>query len=165
MPALGTFKYSIRRSGSTDITSPPLGWVGSKAGAKGDLVILSSGVVDQAVTTLGNNIGAGARLALLSTPTILSTAPVNTPCEIEKFDDDTLIELPATTGGAATATSTSLIGAQREVKRVTGSGYYTVDVGSTTNNVVEIVAISPRYIAGEVGGTYLCRILPAARLA
>lgn len=164
MPALGTLVPSLRRKGSTEIAKPPAGWVGSKAGKRGDLVTIdSNGRLDQAVAA-GNNVGASTKLAFLKTA-LASGDAQGTACEAEKFDDDVLLELPVTNDDTAIATTNAMVGKQYELRRTTTTGYYVVNSNATTNVKVEVVAISKRYAVGEVGGTLLCRVLPAARVA
>ena len=164
MPALGTFLTALRRKGSTEVAFPPAGWVGSKAAKRGDIVTVdTNGRGDQAAAA-GNSFTNTTRIGFMGTAMSASDAQ-GTACKIEKFDDDTLVELPACTTDTAVATTNAMVGKQYQLRRTTTTGYYVVDTNLTATPVVEVVAISKRYAIGEVGGTLLCRVLSAARLA
>lgn len=165
MPALGTYPLTaLRRKGPPEIAFPPAGWVGSKAGKRGDIVTIdANGRGDQAAAA-GANVTSATRVGFLGTAFSASDAQGST-CKIEKFDDDTLLELPATTTDTAVATTNAMVGKQYQLRRTTTTGYYTADTNLTATPVVEVVAISKRYAVGEVGGYFLCRVLPTARLA
>ena len=167
MPSTLTRVVNVYRTGSTDITTPPNGWVGSKLGTKGDLVTLdSNGRVDQAVAA-GSNVGANTRLALLN-DAVASTVAQGASVGIEKLDDDTLIELPVTSGDSAISTPSTtlptLIGKQYEIRRVTTSGIYTVDTSATTNVKCEVVSLGTVFPTSDNFSTVLVKILSAARI-
>jgi len=168
MPTIGSIVPILRKSGSSDIVSPNLGWVGSKAASKGDLVTIdANGRADQLVAvTTAYTSATGGRLGAIDRA-LTSSAAQGSAVNVEKLDDDTLIALQATNGtesNQAQATTNAMIGKQFPLYRTT-SGVYTVNVTTNTNPVVECVAIDPRYNVGEVGGTLLLRVLPAFRLA
>lgn len=189
MPSTLTRVAQVYKSGSTDLAFPPAGWVGSKLGTKGDIVTMTTaGIVDQsaAVTNLLAAPGAGARIACLndsipasgSTGTLPSAA--GTIVGIEKFDDDTLIELPlaASAVGAGTvgvpaaiaatpalvlAAAIAAINSQFRLARATNGTYY-VDFSTTSTPHVEIVGLGTRYPASANFATVLCRVLSNARI-
>jgi len=162
-----TTRYSIlRKKGPSNVAFPPAGWVGSKAGTKGDFITLdSNGRVDQAAAG-GSNIGSTTRVALLATPSISSSATAGAACAIEKLDDDTLIELQATSSDSLAATANSMVGKRYEVRRITTELNYTVDTstGASSNPTVEVVEISKRFPVGTSGGTLICRVIGSQRI-
>lgn len=165
MPAIGSILPKIRKSGSSDIGQPPAGWVGSKLGRKGDLVqIDSNGRVDQVVAVSTAVTSASPRIAMLQ-QSVSSSIAQGTVVPIEKFDDDTLLVLQASNASdAAVATTNAMVGQQYPLRRA-ADGTYVVNTATNTNPVVEVVDRDPAYNLGETGGTLLCRVLPAMRLA
>jgi len=167
MPTLGSVVPVLRKSGSSDIASPPAGWIGSKLGLKGDLVTLdANGRVDQAVAVNVAITSGSPRIAYLSQNVAASVAQ-NTAVAIEKFDDDTLISLPVsnTSDSAAIPTTLAQVGKQYQLRRTNTTGIYVIDTLLTATPVVEVVGIDPRYPVGENGGLLICRVLAGARLA
>jgi len=168
MPTLGTIPIRIRKSGSTKTQTPPGGWVGSKAGKKGDLVTLdSNGRVDQVVAA-GNHItSASDTLAYLSQARVVGDAQ-GTLTQIDKFDEDTLLAVPACTVSGTTptavATTNAMIGQQYPLLRDASSNLC-LNTSTNTNPVCEVVDWSRDYKIGEVGGILLVRILPSQRVA
>jgi len=165
MPSIGSILPILRKSGSSDISSPPAGWIGSKAGQKGDLVTIdSSGRVDQVVAVSTAITSSSPRIAALG-QNLKDTVPATTIVIVEKLDDDTLIALQASNASdAAVVTAKTMVGQQYPLRRTAG-GTYVVNTATNTAPVVEMVGLDPRYNEGEAGGTLLCRVLPSMRLA
>jgi hypothetical protein len=163
MPALGTMWPVHRKDGGSAKIDTKGKWVGSKAGVEGDLVTRdANGRYDQAVAA-GSNIGANTKIGILNQD-VLSTVAADGQVSVERFDDDSVLELQAVDGsGVAVATTQAMVGDSLEIKRL-ASGQYAADTATTTNAKVEVIGISPRYALGEVGGFLLCRVIAAQRL-
>ncbi len=166
MPTTLNRVIRVQRTGSSDIQYPPNGASAGLTCAVGDLVSLDvNGRVTQAGAS-GANLGATVRFGVANESVTAATQGVN--LGVEKLDDDTLIELPVTSGDAAIATPAStaptLIGKQFEVRRVTTSGIYSVDSSATTNVKVEVVALGTTYPIADNFATVICKVLAGARL-
>jgi hypothetical protein len=167
----------VYKSGSTDLAYPPLGWVGTLAAIKGDLVTLTAGVINPAVA-VSSTIGNTTKLGILNDSclaTEIPTASVPVIKGLEKFDDDTLIELPiATSSGASLAapvgvstpstTLPTLVGSQFQISR-NSAGVYYVNQALTSNTHCEVVALGTRYSTGQAFSTVLVRIVAANRIS
>ncbi|MBS1721229.1 MAG: hypothetical protein JST35_12350 [Armatimonadetes bacterium] len=152
--------------GSTEITTPPAGIVANFNGRKGDFVTLdATGKVTSAANS-NAQVGATVRLALLNQAVATGT-PAGTPVSIEKIDENTIIELPATQGNAAVAnpatTIPAIVGTQVALRR-TSTGTYTADLAATTGPHLEVIGIGTRYSMTEPFSTVLVKVLPGARL-
>ena len=173
MPTTLTRVTHIARSGSSDVVAPPAGWVGSKLGTRGDIVTLSSGAVDQSHAA-GSTIADATRIAWLA-GNVASTVAAGALIPIEKFDDDTEVELPIADSGNGTlgvpgavstpsTTMPTLVGVQRGITRATDGTYYVNNAVTTTASCkVEIVRLGTRYpVEGFM--TVICKVLPGARV-
>jgi|GEM_PF-4730825 len=171
MPSIGSVIATLRRSGSSNIDIPNLGWVGSKAGIKHDIVVIdTNGRADQAVATstaLNSSPSPPPRVAILGQKMDASAAQ-NAACNIEKWDEDCTLSLPcANSTGVALATADNMKNKQYALFR-DGNGNYVVNTsanGPGANPIVECVGIDPAYPVGEVGGLLVCRLLPTYQLA
>lgn len=172
MPTVLTRVAQVAKAGSPLIKSPPLGWVGLKLGIPADLVQLVAGVTDQAAAPSAT-IGAAIQLAALNDP-VAATVAAGTAVFIEKFDDNTLIELPIATsvGGSVAAPITvtnpgtltnTLVGASFSISR-SSAGIYYVNQGLTASPHCVIDSIGTRYPVGQAFATVWVRILAANRL-
>lgn len=172
MPTTLTRVAQIARGSSVIMKAPPLGWVGLKLGIPADLVQMVAGIVDQAAAPSAT-IGAAIQVAALNDP-VAVTAIAGTTVNVEKFDDQTLIELPLATsvGGSvgapvtivnpATLTNT-LVGSSFSISR-SAAGIYYVNQGLTVSPTCVIDSISTRYPVGQAFATVWVRILAANRL-
>ena len=166
MPSTLNRVIRVQRTGSSDIQYPPNGASSGLTCAPGDLVSLdANGRVTQAGAS-GANLGATVRFGVANEGVTAATQGVN--LGVEKLDDDTLIELPVTSGDGSIATpattAPTLIGKQFEVRRVTTSGIYSVDSSATTNVKVEVVALGTTYPTSDNFATVICKVLSGARL-
>jgi hypothetical protein len=148
------------------------------AAIKGDLVTLTAGVINPAIPA-GQTIATTTRLAVLNDACLSTEIPTaNAPVikGIEKFDDDTLVELPiaASANGSLlipgavtnpTATLPALVGSQFQITRTSPAGAYYVNQSLTTNPHCEVVALGNRYPTTQAFTTVLVRILPANRIS
>lgn len=163
MPTVLTRVIKINRTGSTDLTVPPLGTAGSQAIAVpgGDLVKLVAGAVTAIVagTTLTTE-----RIAAQNTPTA-SGVIAGVLVDIEKFDDDSELELPfaTVTDTAANATG-AVIGSQVDLRK-SASGVFIACSNSTANPKLEILRLGTTYPLTDNFNTVVCRVLPLGRLA
>ncbi len=166
MPSIGSITPDFHKSGSSDIDTPNLGWIGAKAGNSRDLVTIdANGRVDQVVAVAtAYNSTTGSRVALLGA-SVAAAAAQGTLVPIEKWDEDASLSMQcATAAGAAKATADNMKGKQFPLFR-DANGNYVVNTDSNANPVVECIDIDPNYAVGEVGGTLICALLPAFRLA
>ena len=146
-----------------------------------DLVILTSGVINPAAAATGASVADGALLA-----SIMGLVPTGTaagapsgvnaePFVINKFDDETLFELPLATSSGASAGAPAadgltvaqreaLIGASYGIGRTSGGIYY-LDLNLTsTHACANIVGLGTRYPLGDTFITVFVKILAANRL-
>lgn len=151
MPTTLTRCMIIHKRGSPSIARPPSGWEGSLAAKKGDLVYLASGVVTHAANTSAT-LGTTQKSAVLNAD-VAASVLVNGIVEIEKLDDDTLLELPIATssGGSlgtplavANATLPTLVGNTYDISRDSLGTYY-VNANLASNQKVEIVELGTAF--------------------
>jgi len=165
MPAVQRLSNTVTRTVTPTLDTPAAGWIGStNTAVLGDFVTIdANGRVTIAVAA-GSNVGANTTLALFAGPgSVASGTATGTTVQIEYFDNNTRIELQAVdNAGAPVATTAAMVGDSYELRNV--GGIYCVDTATTTNAKVQVVAISPRYAVGEVGGTLICKVVPAARI-
>lgn len=183
MPTTLTRVAKVYKTGSSDITGPPAGWVGSKLGVKDDLVVINtSGQVDQACAASATiaTPAVNKLIALLNdgipasgTAGVISSA-AGTLVSIEKVDDDTLIELPVATSSGASlgtpaaiatpaTTALTLVGLQFQISRNSLGTYY-VNTNLTSNPHCEVDSLGTLYPVSDNFATVLVKILPGARL-
>lgn len=141
----------VHKRGSPSIARPELGWEGSLAATKGDIVFLSSGVVTHGCNTSAT-LGTTQKSAILNQDIAVGLV-VTSVVEIEKLDDDTLFEMPvATSSGASLGTPASvslatlktLIGGTFDISRDSLGSYY-VNTNLASNQKVEIVEIGSAF--------------------
>lgn len=165
---------NVFRTGSTDLMYPPLGWVGSAAGVKGDLCIMASGYVAVAAATSAS-IADAAKIAILN-ESIASTVAADIDAAklgIEKIDEDTILEMmfATSTGGSLGTPVTAASGIRALVGNVYGmsrnsTGIYYVNkalTGSSAN--CEVMGIGTTYPYTDAFPTVIVRILGANRMA
>ena len=145
---------SIRQSPSK------AGWIGSKAGEKGDFITKdANGYYDQAAAA-ANRVGATVQVALLPYAVavgVLIDTDASKKVEARKILEETLIELQWVNGSDVRVTVTAALeGDSAAIRRCT-NGDYAADAGATTH--LEVVR------ADVDNNTVICRVKPGLRLA
>lgn len=127
---------TIRGRGGGEVRGTALGWIGSKAGAKGDFVTVdSSGYIDQAAAA-GAAVNTSLDLAILNNKiasTVAAAASAALATKMRIMHDDDTIELQVVTNSDTEVTvTTAMVGDAMGVYRLS-TGDYAADTNATAH--------------------------------